>query len=492
MCIRDRLNPYINNNKTGFAPPPSSSLPPPTSKATSSNEVEVSASEESVLKSVLMIGSPSRGLLFARAMKDECDGLLEGVETYIFDICDAHDFLIHNSVATCGGGRITPEDVISRIIPSTGVSIPQRLTIPRPGGSFDKIVICPFLRGMVPIGDYITPPKTKSERMKLLLAECVRVLRPGGQIVCVDGVMETLLTSADIRDVTGDGGVVIDPSVSVGVFPLIKMKYVQLQWTKNTINSSSSNNNDTAGYGSSCQGREQGHHRHHGDCDGGEKDTTRDGTMSCISDADEGILNAISDSHAIQVEEAKSSRSRLLGGGGGSSSSNAGVSTEAPLPYSTRAKVIIPYQIVVFLLLSGALFSPLNVPSHIVLSQRLNGLPPSVATNYPIMAYFTRSVLYDMDTIHTSKQLMMYILPVDAFALVLSLMFSLLFWLPQFLLQLALNSTSLGNDAKSYIGIGISIFIGYSMFRVSQWRGREKTIKDYKFTDEQVRLLKGK
>ena len=213
--------------------------------------------------------------------------------------------------------------------------------------------------------------------------------------------------------------------------------------------------------------------------------------MSCISDADEGVLNAISDSHAIQVEDAKSNRLLLLGGDNGLAEGTA--ADAAPLPYSTRAKIVIPYQIIIFsllLLLSGALYSPLNVPTHIVLSQRLNGLPPSVATNYPLMAYFTRSVLYDMDTIHTRRQLLMYILPVDVFALVLSFMFSLLFWLPQFLLQLALNSSSLENSTKSYIGIGISVVLGYITFRVSKWRGREKTIKEFQLPEEHVRLLK--
>ena len=396
-----------------------------------------------------MVGVPSRGIHFAYAMQHEADQNSgresdEGeVEYFVFDVsCVSEAYIVQNCVAY-SKGVWTPAEVQKRILSppvtvGSSSSILERLAIPAETESFDKVVFCPFIRSSSPIGDYVTSDKLKTERMHVLLSEAIRVLRVGGELLCVDGAMDTVLTSSDLRDATGHGGVVSDTGAQIGFIPLMKMKVLQVRWEKSSAVS-------VVGEGQLLLNEDV-----------------------CSPRESYGVI--MDDSELMK--EAK----------------------QHPVPQTVRQAVVIPYQATTFLVLlfvAAGLYAPTNTPQNVVLSQRVNSIFPSLATNYPIVAFFARAALYDMDHIVNVRQLIVHLVPTDILALIASLLFTALFWVPQFVLQVALDSSSLSDNAKTYIGIGISVALVYAMYIYGRKRSAKKLADNRGFTEEQRRLVFG-
>ena len=96
-----------------------------------------------------------------------------------------------------------------------------------------------------------------------------------------------------------------------------------------------------------------------------------------------------------------------------------------------------------------------------------------------MMCYFTRSVL--LSAHHTSSQsfanVIIGVIRVDLLAIISTVLFTALFWVPQFLMQLLLDETTLSDNSKSMIGMGISMALGVLMFKFSRWKTKKDIFK---------------
>ena len=114
----------------------------------------------------------------------------------------------------------------------------------------------------------------------------------------------------------------------------------------------------------------------------------------------------------------------------------------------------------IFLLFNTAgFFENLNWPSRVPLAQRFGNALMTVATNYLIFAYLFRQELIETVAVSSLWDWFKKMIKADMMAIVGSACFTALFFLPPFLLMLALEDTNLSNSLKSTIGFVVALVV---------------------------------
>ena len=361
-------------------------------------------------KNVLVCGVTGRGMVFVDALEKEHSGASKS-KTVVVDYAHRWKAFVAHNIAACGITSVKLEDCFfESVMTSDG----NEFGLPFPDNTFDRIVIPPFLRNANPIGEFTVGEEVKQRRMQKLLREALRVLKQGGEFVCVDQAANAIAIWADLRD-AGLTPVVEETGVELGPSFLFRkkcLKVVALQ----------------------------------------AAESQQIPPFSVQSDERAALLT-------INNAEKYSSRQHAR-----------------PISPSTERFVcyLVQFLLSVCVIVgSFAIYSTVNVPTSIPLSQRANNLIISVATSYPMMAYFSSEARFGGDETHSSVvSLLSSLIKSEVVALVASLLINVLFGVPTLILQIALSSSSLSSDTRSYIGMGISVFIAITSYK----RGRAQIV----------------
>ncbi|CUG43347.1 transmembrane protein, putative, partial [Bodo saltans] len=357
---------------------------------------------------MLYLGCGSRGALLIDALDKEHRGTTH-VEAHMVDYNHSYDggFVRYN--AKCLGVFDRLASWFHRSVWKDG----DKFVLPFADASFDRVVVSPFMRTSLPVGELMTGDDVKIPRMVRLLREGMRVLRTDGELFAYDQVANIVPLWADLRD-AGYTATIVDSQVTAGPIFFMKAKMLKLHCPYQTP------------------------------CDVAENHITMDGSQhSPLVRGD-----VIGDDVAIQSTD---------------------FDLAPPPSEALRFSLIIPIQLCVYvamMFLFVALYRDLSIPTTIPMSTRLATMFIGSANGYPLAAYFARDRLLSMDPPHrTVGALVRSCLLSECVGVLLSLFFSVFLGLPGFAMQLALADTSLSTSARSMIGIAISIALGLVLFK---------------------------
>ena len=392
---------------------------------------------------VLVCGVTGRGMVFVDALEKEHSGASKS-KTVVVDYAHRWKAFVAHNIAACGITSVKLEDCFfESVMTSDG----NEFGLPFPDNTFDRIVIPPFLRNANPIGEFTVGEEVKQRRMQKLLREALRVLKQGGEFVCVDQAANATAIWADLRDagVTSFieySGAQLGPNVFFRT-KCVKVHAANVDRARAIIDSGSSNVD---------------------------------------------VSGSIQSENLYESEEhPKNAKSTPLVTGGGRPVSSTMSSDDF--------RILCAFQLVVTVLLvylSFAGYSLLNFPKSIPLSQRVNNMIINVAVSYPAIAYFTRATYVDAESQPSStSHLFRMMLKSESIAVVVSLVLNIVLGVPTLLLQILLASTSLSSDTRSYIGLGISIFIGLMSYKRGRRQAAESGIAKRKIPAEYADYLRG-
>ena len=380
---------------------------------------------------LLCVGSTIRGMLFLEANKlsKGTPQTSKSVTVAMLDVSGARSHVINNAEAL----SMPLSDAEQRDIYSVH---PHTFAIPELAGqdqvAFDEVWLTPFLRIAPPIGDFFTTESVRERRIQRLIAAIASHLRVGSRVVAVDGALNTLHTAADLKDsgVFSDIKTELHEGSKVGASMITSYQLMVL----------------TATY---CG-----------------RPTTSDAQLQTQHSIREGVVNEEEEELLVPVDPMGSDASPLTR------------TRESRLWSPTHVSyVLMALQCITAAALyagSAALFRSLSVPTSIVPGQRVNTVVISWATSYVMMAFFSRTVLSAEYFFYDAKAIVIAWAKSDLYAIVGALLYSALFYVPTLLLMLALSKfSSLSEDTKSIIGVVISIFVGFQLYKFRAWRARE-------------------
>merc|ERR1712000_338316 len=143
------------------------------------------------------------------------------------------------------------------------------------------------------------------------------------------------------------------------------------------------------------------------------------------------------------------------------------------------------------LFLAAGLLHPLDWPERVPLGQRFGNIFVSVSGSYVLIGYIFRQALTEAVPATDVWMLVKIVLKSDALVILGSFLFTVLFFLPTFLLMLALAETSLSNDIKSIIGMVIAMKIGLLGYKKSKKNSDINTLKARGIDEGTVKRLLG-
>lgn len=320
--------------------------------------------------------------------------------------------------------------------------------LPLKDNEVDKVIMSPFFRNGPPIGSFSSSESSKAARMALLLDEVVRVLKPGGKIICVDGAGNTLVQYADLRDKLGEKNVSItleqSRKLEISVFfkmPLATARATKpLDWKRPPPVKSPKSSKSPRSPSNARRLEEGGH------CEGDDQALV---LSHQILNEDE-LIGIDDEGSEVDVDAEKEKLSEPLVMG-----------------------IMMPIQAVIFFalcFLGTGTFQYLNVPTMIPIGERVANLLPNVALSYPNMAFFEREFVLVSSHFVSVAQLLKHMLKTSSVALLATIFFTALYSLPKLGFQVALAQSSLNSTVRGLIGIATSLLLGFIAYKLGRYR----------------------
>jgi SAM-dependent methyltransferase len=378
----------------------------------------------------LFLGCTNRGALLIDALDKERRGVTQ-VEAHMVDYSHSHEIEFVRYNAKCLGVFDKVASRFHRSLWEEG----NKFILPFPDGSFDRVVVSPFIRNANPVGEVVTGDDTKIPRMVRLLREGMRVLRTDGELFAYDQAANIVPLWADLRD-AGYKATIVDAFETAGPIFFMKAKMLKLHCPHQTPS-------DVANTAINLYGS----------------------VHSPLVGVDAVDHNGASTPHQNELFVAR-----------------------PPFSEGARLIVIVSIQLCVFVALmfaAVALYHDLSIPTSIPMSTRLATIVVGAANGYPLAAYFSRDRLLSMDPPYqTLAHVVRACLLSECVAALISVAISVFFGLPGFSMQIALASTSLSTGIRSMIGIGISIVIGLAVYKYASKKHRTGAIKKRDIPEE--------
>ena len=316
--------------------------------------------------------------------------------------------------------------------------------LPLADNSVEKVVFNAFFRGGPAIGGWVASEKTKSERVSKLLDEVLRVLKPGGRIVFMDGIQNVLVFYADLRDKLGEENVKLDDQLDRKLAITCFMKQPMWQVTaKKPLNYV---NQHTEASPRTRQARNEG---------------------PVNASMTEMRLLANKDPEQPDIDY-------------------------TPVKESTIMAIMCPVQVIIFLglcFMAAAIYIHLMVPTNIPIGERVGNIFANLATSYPGIAFMEREVVINTKSFKYPLDVFKFQIKSSIITIVVTTFFTALTSVPKLCLQIGLAQTSLNNTVKSIIGICVSLLLGYCIYKFGQRSNAKKMIKERGLDEKYIKYF---
>lgn len=391
----------------------------------------VSCATASSRPKVLILTVTGRGALLVDALEKEANGtLFAEVHAVEYSHHPGTAAFVKYNAKVCGVDQLLHQRLHLSVWKGR-----NKFVLPFEDASFDRIVLSPFLRSALPVGEFMTPDDTKVPRMIRMLREAMRVLKPQGEIFYYDQAPNVVSVWADLRDAGFENTTIVDPHAKWGPLFFLQATMLKLH------------------------------------CPFQPCVTTDSATPASPTSATSGASPLLT---SINVGDA-----RVKDQPQESALSN-DHSDDAHDSGTVLFVTMVLFQCAMFVTLcfiATALYNPLSVPTSIPISTRVGNLFVSVATSYPMMAYFSRdTTLNSENPPGTVAQLLRRCVATEGLAIGASVLLTILLGVPGLVMQVALAGTSLTSDNKSLIGLALSIVLGIFMYKQGRAAARSKTI----------------
>jgi hypothetical protein len=406
------------------------------------------AVEEGDNAKVLLVGMPNRGRLLVERLearrnwksKQSAEHFVARTIAAFYPYVGFMKQLAHirNNINTKGLSEDDYEIVVGQRSTRENVYI-----LPLKDNEVDKVIMSPFIRNGPPLGSFSSSESSKAARMALLLDEVIRVLKPGGKIVCVDGAGNILVQYADLRDKLGEKNVSITlektRKLEISIFfkmPLATARATKpLDWTPPVKSPKSPK-------------------------------SPRSPSNARRLEAGYGDDQPLVLSHQILNED------ELIGIDDEGSEMDLDAKKEK-LSEPVVLGTMMPIQALIFFalcFLGTGTFQYLNVPDMIPIGERVGNLLPNVALSYPSMAFFEREFVLVSSHFVSVPQLLKHMLKTSTVALLATIFFTALYSLPKLGFQVALAQSSLNSTVRGLIGIATSLLLGFVAYKLGRYR----------------------
>jgi hypothetical protein len=411
------------------------------------------AVEEANDVKVLLVGMPNRGRLFVERLeaRKNWKSKENGAENFVARTIAAYyphvGFVkqlahIRNNINAKGLSEDDYEIVVGQRCTRENVYI-----LPLKDDEVDKVIMSPFIRNEPPLGSVVSSAASKTATMALLLDEVIRVLKPGGTIVCVDDAESLLVQYADLRDKLGEKNVSITleetRKLEMSFFvelPLATARATKpLDWTRSVRCPKSSRS---------------------------PKNARR---LEAEDIDDQPLVTA----HQILNEE------EMIGIDDESPEVDVDVQKEK-LSEPFVMGVMMTIQALIFFalcFLGTGTFQYLNVPEMIPMGNRLSNFLPSFALSYPSFAFIEREFVLGSSHFVSVPQLLKYMLKTSTVVLLADISFTALFSLPKLGFEVALAHSSLNSTLKGLIENVTPFLLGFVGAKLRQYRANTDFLK---------------
>jgi hypothetical protein len=379
---------------------------------------EAAAGGELPQRTIVCYHSPAYGMGYIELIKYHNAAYQEGKEQrprVVFVVIKGREEWVHTSAETEG---VASSD-IHIVHPIDDDPTAPFYATAIEAGSVDEVIVSPYFMAAPPIGTLVTPAAHVVPKVRAAMIEARRMLRVGGIIRVVDGLVPALCLEGDIRSV---GGFDVATTKALGVAA------------------------QTLPIGKGLQF----------ECIATKADASTVGRLSEASaaarEADVAAANVQGGAEDALLLVPADERDEETGGDD--------LVSGTAVHYALQLAIFV-----VLVLLSAVLAKPLNVPMMIQADSRVNGLVASIAIGYPIIAYFSREL--------GKAKSLRAVVRSEAAVVAGSIVLAAFSWLPDFVVLVALDSTSLDTATKMYLSKALMVVIGIVLYKVLS-KGKDK------------------
>ncbi|CUG89601.1 transmembrane protein, putative [Bodo saltans] len=418
---------------------------------------------------ILFLGCTAHGALLIDCLQKELNGDNIVVEAHMVDFAHASGQAFVRYNALCVG---VVDKLVGRFHRSIWVG-DNKFNLPFEDGAFDKVILSPNVRNAAPVGEMLTGDDEKIPRMIRMLNEAMRVLRTDGELLGCDLGANAVPLWADLRH-AGFTATLTETGKQSGPVPFMKSKLLKLQCLHNLPSQAT-----TVTFGEVAIPMVPNPSATGSSIETLSSVEPLKPPMATTLDADKGPVVVVNQ----PVVPTMISTMDVTSADGGEPHQQ-----RRALSDFTKLRVVVLLQCCVFFVLSilaMSLFAPLSVPTSIPISTRLSTVLAGVATGYPMMGYFSREATMSSGApLFTLCDLLRFCLKREGIALLVSTAMTVVMGFPDFLLQVALSTSSLSVDARAKIGLVITIALAVVIFVRAKSLHRTRVIAARSIPDE--------